>query len=291
MIQGWRRLATALSLSGAAMLAVVGGTPGLAGAAVSRGPSHPVQNELIPLYDNADPTNWTTVCSQTNGAGDGSWIIADPFQGQGVGTAAVPAWTKVIKNCYKYGRASVIGYVWTNYGQANIADLETQIKNWYSFYKGNIAGIFFDGVSDTVPGTTTSNQTFYRTLANYVHTHEGNNDEVVFNFGANPGSPWMFTSSNANNADIVVTFEGSYNDPGLNPYTSWAPAAWESNYPANDFSALIYDAPGDDTAPQPASACGSLATQNIGYVYVGTWYNLLPPYFSTFAADAAAGTC
>ncbi|HEY2688679.1 MAG TPA: spherulation-specific family 4 protein [Streptosporangiaceae bacterium] len=291
MIQGWRRLATALSLSGAAMLAVVGGTPGLAGAAVARGPSHPVQAELIPLYDNADPANWTAVCSQTTGSGDGSWIIADPFQGQGVGTAAVPAWTKVIKNCYKYGRASVIGYVWTNYGQASIADIETQIKNWYSFYKGNIAGIFFDGVSDTVPGTTTSNQTFYRTLANYVHTHEGNNDEVVFNFGANPGSPWMLTSSNANNADIVVTFEGSYNDPGLNPYTAWTPAAWEANYPANDFSAMIYDAPGDDTAPQPGSACSALATQNIGYVYVGTWYDQLPPYFSTFAADAAAGTC
>jgi hypothetical protein len=273
------------------MLAVVGGTPGLAGAAVSRGPSHPVQAELIPLYDNADPANWTAVCSQTTGAGDGSWIIADPFQGQGAGTAPVPAWTKVIKNCYKYGRASVIGYVWTNYGQVSIADVEAQVKNWYSFYKGNIAGIFFDGVSDTVPGTTTSNQTFYRTLANYVHTHEGNNDEVVFNFGANPGSPWMFTSSNANNADIVVTFEGSYNDPGLNPYTAWTPAAWEASYPANDFSAMIYDAPGDDTAPQPGSACGSLATQNIGYVYVGTWYDQLPPYFSTFAADAAAGTC
>ena len=294
MIQRLKRLGMALSMLGAATMAVVGGSSGLAGAAVSRGPGHPTQAELIPLYDNANAANWTAVCSQTNGSGGGSWIIADPAAGQGPGTAPVPAWAKVIDNCYNYGRASVIGYVWTDYGeggQASIAGIESQIKAWYSFYKGDIAGIFFDGVSDTVPGTTTSNQSFYRTLANYVHTHEGNNDEVVFNFGANPGSAWMLDSSNANNADIVVTFEGSYDTAGENPYTSWAPAAWEAAYPAKDFSALIYNAPGEDTAPQPASACSSLAQQNIGYVYVGTWYDLLPPYFSSFLADAAQGTC
>ena len=34
-----------------------------------------------------------------------------------------------------------------------------------------------------------------------------------------------------------------------------------------------------------------LAQQNIGNVYVGTWYDVLPPYFSAFEADAAAGAC
>jgi hypothetical protein len=191
----------------------------------------------------------------------------------------------VIDNCYKYGRASVIGYVDTDYGQASIATIESQIKAWYSFYPGDIAGIFFDRVSDTIPGTSTSNQSFYRTLDSYVHTHEGNNDEVVLNYGANPGSGWMFNSSNANNADIVVTFESDYDT-----YTTWTQAAWESHYPASDFSALIYNT-GESTAPQPASACSSLAQQNIGYVYVGTWYDVLPPYFSSFLADAAQGAC
>ena len=32
-------------------------------------------------------------------------------------TAPVQAWSNVIKHCYQYGRASVIGYVWTNYGR------------------------------------------------------------------------------------------------------------------------------------------------------------------------------
>ena len=252
------------------------------------------QGTLIPLYDNGNPADWTEACSQTNGSGGGSWIIADVAEGQGPGSASVPAWANLINNCYSYGRASVIGYVWTDYGeggQASIAGIESQINAWYSYYPGEMAGIFLDGVSDDVPGTTTSNQSFYRTLASYVHTHEGNDDEVVFNFGANPGSAWMLNSTAANNANIVVTFEGSYDTPGEDPYTSWTQAAWEAGFPAHDFAALIYNAPDEAATPQPTSACTSLAQQNIGYVYVGTWYDELPPYFGSFLTSSFGGDC
>jgi len=287
-----KRLSLTLSLLGVATLAVVGSSPGLAAAQVyhgqgsaSQAQGHASQDQLIPLYDNGNAADWTEACSQTNGSGDGSWIIADVDYGLGPGPAPVPAWAKVIDNCYNYGRASVIGYVDTDYGQNSIASIESQINAWYSFYPGGIAGIFFDRVSDDVPGTTTSNQSFYRTLASYVHTHEGNNDEVVLNYGANPGSGWMFNGSNANNADMVVTFESDYDT-----YTSWTQAAWETRYPARDFAALIYNT-GESTAPQPASACSSLAQQNIGYVYVGTWYDVLPPYFGSFLTDSLQGNC
>jgi hypothetical protein len=301
MITRKRYLGAALSLvSAAALTGVVGGaSPSFA---VSLNPlAHSQsahgdggQDQLIPLYDNGNADDWAEACSQVNGSGGGSWIIADVDGGDGPGSASVPSWANVIDNCYDYGRASVIGYVWTDYGEggtASIASIEDQINEWYSFYPGGIAGIFFDGVSDDVPGTTTSNQSFYRTLATYVHTHEGNNDEVVFNFGANPGSAWMLDGSDAGNADIVVTFEGSYDTPGENPYTSWTQASWESEYPADDFAALIYDAPGDTDAPQPMSACDSLATQNIGYVYVGIWYDGLPSYFSSLLSAASQDNC
>lgn len=261
-------------------------------------PGAPVANAqgtLIPLYDNGNPADWTAACSQTNGSGGGSLLIADVAEGNGPGSASVPAWANVIKNCNSYGRARVIGYVWTNYGrgaQASIAGIESQIDAWYSFYPGEIAGIFLDGVSDDIPGTTTSNQSFYRTLASYVHTHEGSSGETVFNFGANPGSGWMLNSSEAaNNANLVVTFEGSYNTPGENPYTSWTQAPWEAAYPAHDFAALIYNVPDEAATPQPASACSSLAQQNIGYTYLGTWYDQLPPYFSSFLTDTFTGHC
>jgi hypothetical protein len=290
------RLAATASVVCAAVLAgvVSGPAPSSAAAQTAQSTEHGGQDQLIPLYDNGDAADWAQACSQVNGSHGGSWIIADVAQGQGPGSASVPAWATVINNCYTYGRASVIGYVWTDYGeggQASIPAIEAQINDWYSFYPGGIAGIFFDGVSDDVPGTSVSNQSFYRTLASYVHTREGNNDEVVFNFGANPGSGWMLDGSDAGNADIVVTFEGSYDTPGENPYTSWTPAAWESDYPADDFAALIYNTQSDANGPQPATVCATLATQRIGYVYVGTWYDQLPPYFTDFLTTARQGEC
>jgi hypothetical protein len=73
----------------------------------------------------------------------------------------------------------------------------------------------------------------------------------------------------------VVTVEGSYNDAGYNPYTAWTQASWEAAYLASDFAALIYDAP-------DGAACSSLSVQHLGYVYVGTWYDTLPPFWNQF---------
>ncbi len=282
-----------LGLLGAGVLAIAGVFAASALASGSHGNGQRAgQNELIPLYDNANAADWTQACSQVNGSGGGSWIIANAAaHGGGPGNASLPAWASVIENCYSYGRASVIGYVWTDYGQASIASVESQIDAWYAYYPGEIAGIFFDGVSDDVPGTTTSNQSFYRALASYVHSNEGDNDEVVFNFGENPSSDWMLNGSDSENADIVVTFEGSYDTPGENPYTSWTQASWERAYPADDFAALIHNAPGEAAEPQPASACSSLAQQNIGFVYVGTTYDQLPSYFDDFATASISGGC
>ena len=194
------------------------------------GPANGPQGVLMPLYDKGNPADWTAACSETNASGGGAWIIADIFEeeGHGVGSERVASWASLLEKCHSYGRASVIGYVWTDYGEgghASIAGIESQVKAWYSYYPGDIAGIFFDGVSDDVPGTSTSNQSFYRTLASYVHTLEGPSAEVVLNFGANPGSGWMLSATTAaEDANMVVTFEGAYNTAGLNPYTSWSPA-------------------------------------------------------------------
>jgi len=255
------------------------------------GPANGPQGTLIPLYDKGNQADWTAACSQTNTSGAGSWIIADVAEGQGVGSERVASWASLLEGCHSYGRAGVIGYVWTNYGRASIASIESQVDAWYSYYPGDIAGIFFDGVSDDVPETSTSNQGYYRTLAAYVHTHHGSGAEVVFNFGTNPDSGWMLESTAANNANLVVTFEGSYDTPGEDPYTSWAQAPWEGAYPARDFAALVYNAPYEAATAQPASACSSLARQNVGFVYVGTWYSELAPYFGSFLTDAANGGC
>ena len=273
MRASWARVAVGIVVIGLAVVPIGGSIQGAAGARAS----HP--RELIPLYDGGNATNWAQTCSHAVGSGDGSYVIADVANGDGAGPARVASWASVIRNCDRYGKASVIGYVWTNYGrggQASIPAIEAGIDNWYRFYPGDIAGIFLDGVADTVPETGASNTAFYQTLATYIHTAHRNHGETVFNFGANPASDWMLNATSKKNADIVVTFEGAYNDPSMNPYTSWVQPAWELRYPAADFAALVYDAPNTAATPQPSSACAGLLRQNVGFVYVGMWYDQSP---------------
>ena len=283
--RGHRRRGLWAAAAGALLLAVlVAGAVGLS----SRGKAAP--DQLVPLYSAPGPSLWATACSEVNGAHGGSFLVADIGAKQGPGPSRVAAWASVFHTCAGYGKASVLGYVWTDYGQggmASVPGIEAQVADWYSYYPGDIAGIFFDGASDTVPGATTPNVTFYRTLASYVHSKEGSHSKVVLNFGTNPTSGWMFAATAAENADIVVTFEGSYNTPGENPYTSWAPASWESHYPAHDFAAIVYDEDNatDAALSQPSTACKALRKENLGYLYAGTTYTDLPPEFTQMVAD------
>jgi len=249
-------------------------------------------DQLVPLYDDTSASDWAAVCSQTNAAGEGSFVIADVDAGAGPGTAPVPAYSTVIDNCDSWGRAQVIGYVWTGYGEggtASIPAIEAEVSDWYAFYPGHIGGIFFDGAADTVPGTGASNVSFYQALASYVHKNWGNSEEVVLNYGANPGSGWMFNSSNAKNANMVVVFEGSYDTTGENPFYGWAQASWELQYPASDFAALMYDTNSTATVAQPATACAALEADHLGYLYVGQWYTQLASYWPQFVADCSGG--
>ncbi|HWK16086.1 MAG TPA: hypothetical protein VNR66_01400 [Solirubrobacteraceae bacterium] len=59
-------------------------------------------------------------------------------------------------------------------------------------------------------------------------------------FGQTPASGWMLSAGRTRTADLVVTFEGSYDTPGSNPYRAWTQASWEWAYPAGDFAALVY---------------------------------------------------
>ena len=263
----------AAALVGAALVPVASGGPA---AHAATGVAHP--RELIPLYDNGNATNWAQTCSHAVGSGGGSLLIADVAMGAGAGPAPVASWASVIHNCYRYGKATVIGYVWTNYGQVPLATAEAGIDNWYRFYPHDIAGIFLDGANDTIPGTSTSNAPYYGALASFIRTKHvhGRGTEVVLNFGSDPASGWMFASTAKQNANLVVTFEGAYDDPSLNPYTAWTQPAWELHYPAADFAAIVYDAPDSAGTPQPSSACARILTQHLSYVYVGTWYDQMP---------------
>lgn len=236
--------------------------------------------QLVPLY-NTSASQWAAACSEVSDTSHKSLIVANVQQGPGL--APVPAWEKIIDSCAGYGRAHVLGYVWTDYGRGgpgDLASIETQVRAWYTMYPGHIDGIFFDGVSDVVPGAGASNRYFYRSLAGYVHHKKGMAAQVVFNFGTNPVAGWMFDAARVLNANVIVTFEGSYNIAGQDPLTAWTPAGWERQYPASDFAALVHSAPDTAALPQPATACRALREKHLGYLYVGTSYDELPAYFS-----------
>jgi hypothetical protein len=268
--------------------AVLAGCLGFLAASSTGAGASGGQDQLIPLYSTS-ASDWTTACSQSNGAGQGSFIIANVNSGPGSVPSAT--WANLIDGCAQYARTRVIGYVWTNYGQVSLASVESQVDAWYAYYPGQIAGIFYDGVSDYVPGTQVSNRSYYQTLAAYVRSQYGSGSEVVYNFGANPGSDWMFRGTAAQNANLIVTFEGSYNTSGQNPFTRWSQAGWEASYPASDFAALIYNASSAKRTPQPWSACKALASWNLGYVDVTVSYSALPSYYTTFTGYAINGQC
>ncbi len=238
--------------------------------------NHARPSELIPLYDGAVPENWTKVCRDSN---EGTLVIANIASAEGAGQKRQANWAKVIDNCRRYDKAGVIGYVWTNYGKnghANIDEIKKDVDDWYKFYPGGIEGVFLDGVSDTVPDTTKSNQDFYRELTEYVHS-KWPKGKVVLNFGVDPKDDWTFNSENTKqNADVIVVYEGSYDDPKVNPYLKWKQPLWEMRYPSTKFAAIVYSAPNTKETPQPSSACKRLVTQRIGYVYVGTYYHKVP---------------
>lgn len=190
----------------------------------------PGLGQLIPLYTASGP-QWEKACSLADGDGRGSLVVADVQQGPG--TRPSPAWEKAIGSCGRR-RAVVLGYVWTDYGRGGMIGLpsiERQVRAWYALYPGRIGGIFFDGVSDTVPGTSVSNQRLCHVLAGYVHSQQGAGQRVVLNFGDNPVSGWMFDGNPEQDADLIVTFEGTY-QTGSDRLVSWTLASWELQYPA-----------------------------------------------------------
>ncbi|HSW99765.1 MAG TPA: spherulation-specific family 4 protein [Patescibacteria group bacterium] len=251
--------------------------------------------QLIPLYEYSGLStfagDWYNACSTARA---GSFIIEDRTVQGAVNPSIDGAPNTALTNdgytadanlstamgdCYDQGSAEgVLGYVNTwDYGTSSYlpwqntsdpydpATVKGQINLWYALYPGKVAGIFLDQVQ--TPDTTT-NKSYYRNVAAYVHNNKSPNNEVVFNFGTDYGTTdWSLSSStSADNSDIDVVFEGCYtgcaSGDNLTTWASggtWSPQ-WESNYPSNYFAALVYDTTSSDIA----NACSTLTSAPSG---------------------------
>jgi len=238
-------------------------------------PRSRLMDQLVPLYQPG-ASDWHTACADSPATGAGSFVIASFDQDPAPGLRQ--AWAQVINGCRRWGRAKVLGYVWTDYGTLSPASIQRQIRAWYQQYPGQLGGIFFDGVSDRRLGDGAYNHNLYASLAGYVHARHGARAEVVFNFGAAPASAWMLRGPASQRADIVVTFEGTKQQ-----LVKWSQPAWEERYPKGDFAVLVHNWTG------PAGpVCEVVRDLHIGYLYVGDNYEKLVPNFRKTMASCGA---
>ena len=236
----------------------------------------------MPLYD-ASGADWQRACSTLGSTN--SFVVADVGNPGGPGTSESTSWATDIGYCGG-SRVGVMGYVDTGFCQVPLATAESQIDDWYAWYRADgLSGVFFDEAADPADpasptdclGGTSPAVDYYRTLAGYVHGKAAG-QTVAFNFGVNPVSGWAFSSSSpAQNVDVAVIFEDPYSqyvDYGGSG-VPWSPAPWEAGYGAQHFAVLVYDASG---ANQPAAVCSVADTQNVGYAFVtpSASYSTLP---------------
>lgn len=208
---------------------------------------------LVPayFYPSSDP-NQSYWDEMTTAAQSGAKITAIMNPNSGPGLAVNSDYINAV-NAFRAVGGQVIGYVSTNYGNRNQADVLSDIAQYASTY--TIDGIFLDEMSNQADKLV-----FYQTLKSSIDSINPTY-QVFGNAGTNTLEAYMAT------ADVIVTFE---NRTGYETYT---PDTWVTNYSADRFAHLMYDVA---TEAQMLLYLDLAKSRNVGYVYV-TDDNLINP--------------
>jgi hypothetical protein len=203
----------------------------------------------------------------TNGGVGGDWGQLDTAAGQisvtaifnpdsGPGSSYNSDYGAALTSLEAAGGAAV-GYVYTDYGNRPIADVEADINTYISFYGSRVDGFFLDQMSN-VP----SQVSYYQTLYTYI---EGLSSkyQVIGNPGTTTNSSYLAASPPT--ANTFVTYEGDAAN-----YTS----ANTSTGSPDQYANIVY---GQSTAAGMIADVAFAAQNNVGYVYV-TDQTLPNPY-------------
>lgn len=116
----------------------------------------------------------------------------------------------------------------------NIQNVRDEVDFYLQRYP-TLQGIFFDEMNNDY---NEENLSYYRSLYSYVKSR---GLFVVQNPGTNfPES--MVEDDERPVADTFMSFEGEF-DAGENPYNTFAPESWQTNYPASNFWHCIKNVP------------------------------------------------
>jgi hypothetical protein len=247
----------------------------------------PLQSQLsalgqrlgVPAYidPTTDPAAWTALSSAKPGAV--GIVVANVDNGPG--SQPVAAWSSALQRMRDNG-SRVLGYVDTGYlgnpsdgrtmglptragatgVQAWLAQVEADVNAWYQFYGSDIGGIFLDeSTSDCGPTAgSTEYADLYRTLSGYIkQTHPGSLTAL------NPGT--AVAQCYRNSADVLVTFEGTYQDytaPDAVQGQAYQPLTWSPSGPHRIWH-IVY---GATSLAELDQALALSRSRKAGYVYV-----------------------
>lgn len=208
-------------------------------------------------------TLWADVHAASNQV---PWIIVNPASGPG--TSVSPFYTTALDN--KPSNQRAIGYVHSNYNTRPIAEVLSDIDDWYVMYP-QISGIFMDLLQN---GGATADVCYGATVHNFVKSKHPN-DLVVMNPGANVEAvyePYSDIFGNAEGTDVT--------------YASWAPYTdgFENN---SDYSDRFWHILHTTDASDLAATLALTRTNNAGWVLITDRtmpnpYTAVPTYWSTF---------
>lgn len=199
-----------------------------------------VQRLAVPAYFRPGPL-WT----QVNRAGSALQLaVLNPASGPG--SAPDPQYLSAVRAAQASG-ITVVGYVYTDYGNRSLSAVESEIDAYHRWY--GVDGIFFDQAS-----TNCDNAPYYATLNAFVKARGGLARTIL-----NPGT--QTNECYVRDADILLTFEGSYTDY-VNSYSA---PAWVARYSPVHFWHVIY---GASTVSAMTHAIQLSKRRGAGFVYV-----------------------
>ena len=163
---------------------------------------------------------------------------------------------------------SLIGYVYTLYGDRPIAQVKRDIDLYHQYY--DIEGIFLDESA-----SSSQQLDYYRELYNYIKTKD-KAYQVIINPGTHIDEEYLTKPA----ADTVVIFE-HYSQY----WSEYQPRSYVDKYKPERFASLIHSV---DDSNQMKKYIDMAIARNIGYIYItddspsgdnGDPWNSLPTYW------------
>jgi hypothetical protein len=251
-------------------------------SSLTSGQAHASLTALVPAYfypGTGGTQGYTNGWAQLDASAGSIPIQAIVNPGNGPGAAVDPNYTTVVNNLLSAG-GQPIGYVYTNYGNRSLADVEADVKQWLTLYP-NIKGFFLDQMS-TDP---TLAPTYYRSLYTFIKSQSPSLTVV-----ANPGTNTTEAYASNRTADKLVVFEGTETS-----YLSYSPASWMSKYSPSLFADIVYDTPTVSDmqhvltlSVQNRSASAYVTDQPLINPPPGYLYDRMPSYWDQEVAALAA---